>query len=173
MQNENSNNSQGKPVKGRQNGGFVSIEKKISSNFARTIMICCIVLGVITSILSYISSVNAVSETINNTSGVAADYVAAALREYVAIAYETGSIARLADPERSVEEKEAILNQRIQDHDFERGFLIDSNGFDVISGADFSDRPFFAAAMKGETYISTPAYSDVTKTVSYAVAAPL
>lgn len=173
MQNENSNNSQEKPVKGKQNGGFVSIEKKISSNFARTIMICCIVLGVITSILSYVSSINAVSETINNTSGVAANYVAAALQEYVAIAYETGSIARLADPDRSVEEKEAILNQRIEDHNFERGFLVDSSGKDILTGADFSDRPFFAAAMKGNTYISTPTYSDVTKSVSYAVAAPL
>lgn len=173
MQNENSNNSQEKPVKGKQNGGFVSIEKKISSNFARTIMICCIVLGVITSILSYVSSINAVSETINNTSGVAANYVSAALQEYVAIAYETGSIARLADPDRSVEEKEAILNQRIEDHNFERGFLVDSSGKDILTGADFSDRPFFAAAMKGNTYISTPTYSDVTKSVSYAVAAPL
>ncbi|MCM1063717.1 MAG: methyl-accepting chemotaxis protein [Eubacterium sp.] len=158
---------------GRQDGGFVSIEKKISVNFARTIMICCIVLGVITSILSYNSSINAVSETINNTSGVAANYVAAALQEYVAIAYETGSIARLADPDRSVEDKAAILDQRIQDHNFETGFLLDSSGVDVISGADLSDRPFFAEAMKGNTYISTPAYSDVTKEVSYAVAAPL
>lgn len=173
MQNENSNTLTEKPKKGKQNSGFVSIEKKISSNFARAIMICCIVLGVITSILSYASSISAVSETINNTSDVAAYYVSAALQQYVAIAYETGSIARLADPDRSVEEKEAILNQRIADHDFERGFLVDSNGIDVLSGTDFSDRPFFKEAMQGNTYISTPAYSEVTKSVSYAVAAPL
>lgn len=173
MQNENSNTLTEKPKKGKQNSGFVSIEKKISSNFARAIMICCIVLGVITSILSYASSISAVSETINNTSDVAAYYVSAALQQYVAIAYETGSIARLADPDRSVEEKEAILNQRIADHDFERGFLVDSNGIDILSGTDFSDRPFFKEAMQGNTYISTPAYSEVTKSVSYAVAAPL
>ena len=70
MQNEN-NGELSKEKK--QENGFVSIEKKISSCFARTIMICCIVLGVITSILSYISSVNAVSSTINNTSDVAAN----------------------------------------------------------------------------------------------------
>ena len=60
----------------------------------------------ISSVLSYISSISAISETINNTSDVAADYVAAALQQYIAVAYETGSIARLADPERTVEEKE-------------------------------------------------------------------
>lgn len=157
----------------KKEGGFVSIEKKISQRFAQTILLCCIVLGVITSVLSYISSISAISETINNTSDVAADYVAAALEKYIAVAYETGSIARLADPERAVEDKAAILNQRIEDHDFNGGFLLDSNGIDVISGEDLSDRDYFKEAMKGNTYVSTPAYSEVTKSVSYAVAAPL
>ena len=157
----------------KKEGDFISIEKKISSRFAQTILICCIVLGVVTSILSYVSSISAVSETINNTSDVAADYVAAALQQYVAIAYETGSIARLADPERSAEDKAAILNQRISDHNFDGGFLLDSNGIDIITGTDLSNRDYFKEAMKGNTYISTPAYSDVTKAVSYAVAAPL
>lgn len=162
-----------KPGIGKKEGGFVSIEKKISSRFAQTILICCIVLGVVTSVLSYISSISAVSETINNTSDVAANYVAAALQQYIAVAYETGSIARLADPERSAEEKEAILNQRINDHDFESGFLLDSNGIDIFTGTDLSDRDYFKEAMKGNTYVSTPEYSEVTKAVSYAVSAPL
>ncbi len=158
---------------GKKEGDFVSIEKKISARFAQTILICCIVLGVISSVLSYISSISAISETINNTSDVAADYVAAALQQYIAVAYETGSIARLADPERTVEEKEAILNQRIKDHNFAGGFLLDSNGIDVITGTNLSGRDYFQEAMKGNTYVSAPAYSDVTKTVSYAVSAPL
>ncbi len=173
MQNDNSNKSQNKPGIGKQNGGFVSIEKKISRSFAQTIMICCIVLGIITSILSYNSSINAITSTINNTSEVAAYYVSAALEQYVAIAYETGSIARLSDPDLPVEDKAAILNQKVAEYDFERVFLVDSNGIDILTGTDFSDRKFFTEVMQGNTYISTPAYSEVTKTVSYAVAAPL
>lgn len=152
---------------------FVSIEKKISWRFGQVVMICCIVLGVVSSVLSYISSISAVSETINNTSEVAANYVSASLQQYVAIAYETGSIARLADPEKTVEEKADILNQRIKDHDFDGGYILDSNGVDIISGANLSDRDYFKECMKGKTYISTPAYSDVTQKVSYVVAAPL
>ncbi len=136
-------------------------------------MICCIMLGAITSVLSYVSSISAVSSTINNTSSVAANYVAASLQQYVAIAYETGSIARLSDPEKSAEEKAAILNQKISEHNFDGAFLLDSNGIDVITGTDLSNRDYFKAAMNGNTYVSTPAYSDVTKAVSYAVAAPL
>lgn len=157
----------------KRTGGFVSIEEKIAKRFGRVIMICCIVLGVVTSVLSYISSASAVSETINDTSSVAANYVSASLQQFVAIAYETGSIARLADPEKSVEEKKAIIEQRIKDHDLDGGYLIDSSGVDILTGQNFSDRDYFKEGMKGNTYISTPAYSEVTKKVSYVVAAPL
>lgn len=158
---------------GKDGGRFIGIGEKISRRFGRVIMICCIVLGVITSVLSYFSSISAVSETINNTSEVAANYVSAALREFVAIAYETGSIARLADPEKTTEEKKAILDQRIKDHNFDGGYLIDSSGVDVITGQDLSDRAYFKESMKGNTYISTPAYSEVTGKVSFVVSAPL
>ncbi len=172
MQGQNGG-STGKFWEKAKEGEFVSIEKKISWRFGQVVMICCIVLGVVSSVLSYISSISAVSETINNTSEVAANYVSASLQQYVAIAYETGSIARLADPEKTVEEKADILNQRIKDHDFDGGYILDSNGVDIISGANLSDRDYFKECMKGKTYISTPAYSDVTQKVSYVVAAPL
>lgn len=162
-----------KVSRAKNDGRFVGIGEKISKRFGRVIMICCIVLGVITSVLSYISSISAVSETINNTSDVAANYVSSALQEFVAIAYETGSIARLADPKKTVEEKKAILDQRIKDHDFDGGYLIDSNGVDVITGQNLSDRVYYKESMKGNTYISTPAYSEVTGKVSYVVSAPL
>ena len=136
-------------------------------------MFCCIILGVITAALSWVSSVSAVSETINNTSDVAADYVAASLEKYKAIAYETGSIARLADTEKSVAEKASILNEKVKEHSFEKGFLLNSSGIDIISEANYSDSYCFKEAMKGNTYVSTPAYSEITKSVSYAVSAPL
>lgn len=162
-----------KVSRGKNDGRFIGIGEKISKRFGRVIMICCIVLGVITSVLSYFSSISAVSETINNTSDVAANYVSSALQEFVAIAYETGSIARLADPKKTVEEKKAILDQRIKDHDFDGGYLIDSSGVDVITGQNLSDRVYFKESMKGNTCISTPAYSEVTGKVSYVVSAPL
>ncbi len=162
-----------KASRGKNDGQFIGIGERISKRFGRVIMICCIVLGVITSVLSYISSISAVSETINNTSDVAANYVSSALQEFVAIAYETGSIARLADPEKTTEEKKAILDQRIKDHDFDGGYLIDSSGVDVITGQNLSDRVYFTESMKGNTYVSTPAYSEVTGKVSYVVSAPL
>lgn len=152
---------------------FKSIEKKISLRMGIVIGISCIVLGAVTAVLSYVSAINAISETINDTSSIAAAYVSAALDKYVSVAYETGSIARLADPEKTAEEKAAILNQRIKDHNFDGGYILDSTGTDVISGVDLSGKDYFTECMKGNTYISTPAYSTVTQSVAFAVAAPL
>ena len=163
----------GKLRSGKNKDGFVSIGKKISARFAQTILICCIVLGIIGSVLSYISSISAVSKTINSTSDIAADYVAAALKQYTAIAYETGTIARLSSTQLTKEEKKAILDQKVEEHKLQGAFLLDSKGIDVLTGTDLSDRDYYKEAMNGNTYVSTPAYSDVTKAVSYAVSAPL
>jgi len=152
---------------------FVGIEKKISKSFGNMIIICCIILGIITSVLSYISSISAVSKTINSSSDLAASYVAAALEEYVAIAYETGTNVKLADPGTSVIEKAAVMRQKISDYGFDRGFLLNEKGIDLLTGVDLSNRDYFQEGMKGNTYISTPAYSSVTNSVSFAVAAPL
>lgn len=173
MQKEKGKGILGKLGRGKNKDGFVSIGKKISARFAQTILICCIVLGVITSVLSYISSISAVSKTINSTSDIAADYVAAALKQYTAIAYETGTIARLSSTQLSKEEKKAILDQKVEEHKFQGAFLLDDKGIDVLTGTDLSDRDYFKEAMNGKTFVSTPAYSDVTKAVSYAVSAPL
>lgn len=152
---------------------FVSIEKKISKRFGQVVMLCCIVLGNIVALLSYFSSISAVTKAIDNSSDVAASYVAASLDEYVAIAYETGSIARLADESKSAEEKKAIIDQRIHDHDFTGGYLLDSNGIDMLTGTDLSSSPCYTESMKGNTYISTPAYDSQIGAVAFSVSAPL
>lgn len=158
---------------GKQSGQFISIETKISKRIGWIVSISCILLGVIISILSYISSISAVSETIDSTSNVAAAYVAASLKTYISVAYETGNTARLSDPDRTVEEKKELFEQKIIDHKFDGGFLLGTDGIDIISGEDLSDRVYFKEGMKGNTYVSTPAYSDVTQNVSFVVSAPL
>ena len=93
---------------------------------------------------------SALNKSMDATSTLAASTVAASLREYIAVAYETGSIARLADPTRSVDDKKKILQQRIDDHKFTSGYILDSSGKDIITGVDLSNRAYFKAAMQGK-----------------------
>lgn len=152
---------------------FVGIEKKIAYSFAAVIICCNVLLGVIVSYLSYSSSVGSIQSSMNETSQVAADLVSASLREYEAIAYETGSIARLADSERSVEDKQAIIQQRIDDHGFLDGIILDEKGINIFTGEDLSNKEYYTTCMTGEDYIGTPAYSDIMGSVVMTVAAPL
>lgn len=152
---------------------FIGIEKKITGCIVLIVVICNVLLGGISAVMNYLSSVSAITKTIDETSDVAAGLVASSLREYVAIAYDTGSIARLADPSKSVDEKKAIIDQRIKDHKFQNGFILDSNGKDIFTGTDLSKSDYFDACMKGKTFIGTPVYSESTKKVTMTISAPL
>lgn len=150
-----------------------AIKTEIAITIAVILATSSIIVGAITAVLNYMSTVGAVEETINETSNIAANCISKALNEYKAIAYETGSIARLADIKKSLEEKRAILEQKVKDHNFTAVFLIDKNGKDIFTGEDLSDRDYYKASIKGEKYVSTPAQSEITGEVSFVVSAPL
>ncbi len=152
---------------------FVGLEKKIAVKIAITVAVCCILLGAITAYLSYTSCISAMEGTMRETSGVAAQLVSTSMKEYVAIAYETGSIARLSDPAKTISEKRKILQQRIDDHDFEDGVIIDQAGMDIIYGKDYSKEEYFAECMSGNTYVGTPYFDEVKQRMTMVVAAPL
>lgn len=163
----------GKNKKQKDQNVFRGIEKQLYTKILSLVAITCLILGVVAAGASYISGIDALEKTINEASALAAGRVTAELKEYQAIAYETGSIARLADPERAIEDKKAIIQQRIDDHNFTNGTILDSTGWDTFAEIDLSDRPYFKEAMAGNTYISTPTISKVTGELTMMVAAPL
>ena len=81
------------------------IELKISKGVAKLVITFNVILGVLTAMSNYYVCSTSVSSVLEEASHIAANLVKASLEDYIAIAYETGSIARLADPERAVEDK--------------------------------------------------------------------
>lgn len=150
-----------------------NIEKQISSAIARIVIICNVILGIIVCVLNYNSSISAVEKTINETSVVAANLVSASIREYTAVAYETGCIARLASDDISTQEKKSILKTRIDAHNLTDAIIIDKTGHNIFKDEDLSQKPYFSACMSGKTYVETPAYSDIIDSVIMTIAAPL
>lgn len=151
---------------------FFSISKQISVSILATVIVCSLSFGAIGILVSYNTSMNALSKTMNEVSGVAADRIYAELKEYTAIAYETGSIARLANKDVDIETKRSIIEQRVADHSFTRGSILDENGVDILTGNDMSYTLFFQEAMKGSTFISDLVQFDDGES-NIAIAAPL
>lgn len=149
------------------------IEQKISKGVARLVITFNIILGLLAITTSYYVCTESVKSVLSESSHIAGELVNASLKDYIAIAYETGSIARLADPERAVADKKAIIDQRIADHNLISGMILDANGYDIFTGKNYSDTQNFTEAMKGNTYVSTPEYDEKLGHATFMVSAPL
>lgn len=151
----------------------VRIKKRISFSIVAITVLASLILGTACMVLNYISTLDALGKTLEETADLAAERVTSELKEYIAVAYESGSIARLADPERAKEEKKLILDQRVKDHSFVRATIVDETGMDIFNEIDFSGMEFFKQAMSGNTYVTDLGTDEITGNFTLKIAAPL
>jgi len=151
----------------------MQIRAKIRMVMSVTLLVSLLVMGIATSALNYTSTISTLEQTMTETAGIAAERVAQELEIYKRIAYEVGSIPQLSGWETSVEGKKEIIDQRVAVHGLQRGNLLRMDGVSVFDGKNYTDRAYFQAALKGQSYVSTPLVSKITGELSIMVAAPL
>lgn len=95
------------------------------------------------------------------------------LMAYKNAVMEIGCIPELADSNVPVEEKRAIIDDRVAMHGFQRGNIIGTDGISIFDGKDYSDREYVRQALQGNVYVSEPLISKITGELSIMVAAPL
>lgn len=146
----------------------------VISRIVITILIISLVLvGGVSCYLNFSSTAASARQSAEEMATLAAQRVIHEMQTYEKIAYETGSVARLADAERAVEDKKEIIDQRVATHGLMRGNIINKNGKSIFDGNDYSEREYFKVAMTGVAYTSTPLVSKITGDLSIIVAAPL
>lgn len=150
-----------------------SIRTKILLSMMLTVIISLLIVGSTGIALNYFSTKELVEQSMAETAKIAANRVEYELQSYVNVAYDAGSIARLANPDTSVEAKKELMDQRAASHNFVGSNLLDVNGVSIFDGKDYSDRVYVQEALSGRSYISVPLLSRVTGEVSVMVAAPL
>lgn len=150
-----------------------SIRTKILLSMMMTVIISLLIVGSTGIALNYFSTKELVEQNMAETAKIAANRVQHELQSYVNVAYDAGSVARLASPDTSVEAKKALMDQRAATHNFVGCNLLDANGISLFDGKDYSDRVYVQEALAGHSYISVPLLSRVTGEVSVMVAAPL
>lgn len=79
----------------------------------------------------------------------------------------------MSDPDVSVDEKKAIIDERAAMHNFQRGNIIGADGISIFDGKDYSDREYVRQALQGNVFVSEPLISKITGKLSIMVAAPL
>lgn len=150
-----------------------SIRTKILANMMLVVIISLLVVGLSGIALNYSSTTALLKQSMNETAKIAAQRVGYELQSYANVAYDAGCIARLANPQVSVADKQELMNQRAQSHGFAGSNLLDERGVSIFDGKDYSDREYVKMALQGRQYISEPLVSKVTGELSVMVAAPL
>lgn len=150
-----------------------SIRTRILVNMMLVVIISLLVVGLSGIALNYSSTTALLEQSMNETAKVAAQRVGYELQSYANVAYDAGCIARLANPQVSVADKQELMDQRARSHGFVGNNLLDGRGASIFDGKDYSDREYVKAALQGRQYISEPLVSKVTGELSVMVAAPL
>ena len=150
-----------------------SIRKKITVSLIATVLIALAAVGASSIFLNYRSTLVTVEQMMGETAILAAERIEQELTAYKNVAMDTGFIAQLSSGSTTVEEKQAIIDERVNTHGFQRGNLISAGGYSLFDGKDYSDREYVQQALKGNVYVSEPLVSKITGELSIMVAAPV
>lgn len=150
-----------------------SIRKKITVCLMVTIIIALILVGGMSIVLNYRGTVSTVDQMLSETAVLAAERIDQELTAYKNVVIDTGCVPQLSDPNVTVEEKRAIIDERVSLHGFKRGNVIGLDGISIFDGNDYSDREYVRQAMEGNVYVSEPLISKITGELSIMVAAPI
>ncbi len=150
-----------------------TIRKKITVCLMATVLVALVAVGTTSITLNYRSTLMTVEQLMTQTANLAGERVEQELLAYRNVAMDTGRVSQLADPEVPVEEKRAIIDERVSLHGFQRGNVIGADGISIFDGKDYSDREYVQNALKGVAYVSEPLISKITGELSIMVAAPL
>ena len=150
-----------------------SIRTKINVCLILTVLIGQLASGIASIIPNYNSTMTTVEHMMSETAVLAAGRVEQELASYKNVAMDAGCIPQLSNPDVSLDEKQAIINERAAMHNFQRGNIIGADGLSIFDGKDYSDREYVKQAMQGNVYVSEPLISKITGELSIMVAAPL
>lgn len=150
-----------------------SIRQKITVCLLATVLTALLIVGGVSIVLNYRSTLSTVEQMMRETAVLAAERIEQELTAYKNVAMDAGFMPQLSDEEVSIAEKQAIIDERVAAHGFARGNVLGMDGRSIFSGTDFSDRDYFQRAIQGNVSVSEPIISKTTGELSIIVAAPL
>lgn len=148
------------------------IKQRLQKNILLLTISLLVLLGVITSVMNYISTNSTLKQAMQEAVRIAAERIEWEITSYENVAGELGTVARLTSTECSDADKQALIDQKVQEYSLEKGKLIGADGVARIDGTSYADQEFFQLAMKGETFISEPQISE-DGSISIIIAAPV
>lgn len=150
-----------------------SIKVKIQFSVSLMVAVSVLLITVVSTILNFSSTLSTLRQTMRELAEVTADRVSMELQATANIVRELGCEIRMSDISYTEEQKQEIIDQKVEDYGMVRGKLIHSNGICAYDGTDYSDRDYFIHSMNGEVYISDPVAAKTDGKLSIIISAPV
>ncbi|RDC49050.1 methyl-accepting chemotaxis protein [Acinetobacter sp. RIT592] len=150
-----------------------SIKTQLTFIIVCVVVVCCLLLGSITSYLNYKTSNEILANSVAEITKEASQTVTQKIKNLKDATIQTGIIKELSDPKVSVEEKQNIITRQEKLTGLTLGQIIYADGKDLFSGKDYSSRDYFKISMQGDAYMSSPVVSKVTGDLTMVVSAPI
>ena len=173
MEHESNRHRKSKEQMNRGNKKQTTIRKELMVEICILVSIPMILLGTLAAFLIFRSTETTLEQTMAQLSSVAADKVQERLDSIKNVAVETGYLTRLSSSSSTTEDKQAIIDQRVESHSFKQGNILSLDGKSIFDGTDFSDREYFQEAKAGNVWVSDPLVSRITGEMTIVVAAPI
>ena len=157
----------------KKKGETFGIQQKLTTTISKLLIISLACLGFIAIVMSYVNTNRLLEQTFSETAKIAASKVGYEIQSFANIVTEICCDSTFTDTSLSVADKQAIIDQKVETYNLERGNLLGTDGVSIFDGNDYSERDYFKAAMKGETFISDPLISKITGDLTIIVAAPI
>ena len=150
-----------------------TIKGKITVSVLALVIISLSLLGIISSYLNNSSTNSTLKRNMNATARVSAERVEWEITSYKNLAEDLGMTARLASDTASVEDKKAIVDERVKVNELVYGDILDSTGASIFTGESHADADYFQAAMRGSSFVAEPIISEDQSSLEVRIAAPL
>ena len=127
-----------------------SIRKKITVSLMATVLVALIAVGSSSITMNYKSTLATVEQMMSETVVLASERIEQELIAYKNVTMDTGCIPQLSDESVPLEDKRAIIDERVSMHGFQRGNIISIDGHSIFDGNDYSDREYVKTGHAGK-----------------------
>lgn len=150
-----------------------TIGGKLQYNISVLLAVFISVLVIVAILLNLMSTLSTLQRTMEATARVTADRVSQELEVSKTIVSEIGAVSELSSDAYTEDQKQEIINQKIEYYGMIRGKLISSDGICKYDGTDYSDRDYFQRSMQGEVVVSDPVFAKTDGVLSVIISAPV
>ena len=160
-------------VQGRKESLGGGIQGRILKNVLVLTLGVAVILGGVSCLLNYIGANLILKQTMKETACTAAERVEWELVTYQDIARDLGTLTRMSSDSYTPQEKQALIDQKVEMYGLQRGKLINAEGIAEIDGMDYSDREYFKSSMDGNVCVTEPMVAKTTGELSIIISAPV